>query len=118
MISREQALQFADEWVAAWNAHDLDAVLAHYTEDFEMSSPFIQQMGISPDGRLKGKANVRNYWEKAMVSYPDLHFDLHEVLSCMNTVIIYYTSVKGKKAAEFFVFNEEGKVFQAMGHYN
>lgn len=118
MISREHALQFADEWVAAWNAHDLDAVLAHYTEDFEMSSPFILQMGISPDGRLKGKENVRNYWEKAMVKYPDLHFDLHEVLSCMNTVIIYYTSVNGKKAAEFFVFDEDGKVFQAMGHYN
>ncbi|UPK68089.1 nuclear transport factor 2 family protein [Chitinophaga filiformis] len=118
MISREQALQFADEWVAAWNAHDLDAVLSHYTDDFEMSSPFILQMGISPDGRLKGKENVRNYWEKAMAKYPDLHFDLHEVLSCMNTVILYYTSVSGKKAAEYFVFNEDGKVFQAMGHYN
>ena len=88
MISREQSLQFADEWVAAWNAHDLDAVLEHYTEDFEMSSPFILQMGISPDGRLKGKGNVRNYWEKALVKFPDLHFELHEVLSCMNTVIV------------------------------
>lgn len=118
MISREQALQFADEWVAAWNEHDPDAVLEHYTEDFEMSSPFILQMGISADGRLKGKENVRNYWEKALVKYPDLHFELHEVLSCMNTVIIYYTSVQGRKAAEFFVFDEDGKVFQAMGHYN
>lgn len=83
-----------------------------------MSSPFILQMGISPDGSLKGKENVRNYWEKALVKYPDLHFGLHEVLSCVNTVIIYYTSVMGKKAAEFFVFNEDGKVFLAMGHYN
>ncbi|PWV56158.1 nuclear transport factor 2 family protein [Chitinophaga sp. S165] len=118
MISREQALQFADEWVAAWNTHNLDAVLEHYTEDFEMSSPFILQMGISPDGRLKGKENVRNYWEKALTKYPDLHFELHEVLSCMNTVIIYYTSVNGKKAAEFFTFGEDGKVLLAMGHYN
>jgi len=118
MISREQALQFANEWVAAWNTHDLDAVLEHYTADFEMSSPFILEMGISPDGRLKGKENVRHYWEKALEKYSDLHFELHEVLSCLNTVIIYYTSIRGKKAAEFFKFNEDGKVILAMGHYN
>jgi ketosteroid isomerase-like protein len=41
MITKEQALDFAHEWVAAWNAHDLERVLSHYTEDFEMSSPFI-----------------------------------------------------------------------------
>lgn len=102
----------------AWNSHDLEAVLLHYTEDFEMSSPFIQQMGIAPSGTLKGKENVAAYWRKAMGKYPDLHFELHEVFSCVHTIIIYYDSVAGKKAAEFFELNAEGKVFRAMGHYD
>lgn len=118
MITREQALQFADEWVSAWNAHDLESVLTHYTEDFEMSSPVMLQMGLSATGTLKGKDMVRDYWQQAMKKYPDLHFGLIEVLSCVDTVIIYYTSIAGKKAAELFFFNEERKVYRAMGHYN
>jgi hypothetical protein len=35
------AERFAKEWVAAWNSHDLELILAHYEDDFEMSSPII-----------------------------------------------------------------------------
>lgn len=118
MITREQALQFADEWVSAWNDHDIEAVLTHYTDDFEMSSPVMLQMGLGLNGTLKGKDKVRDYWQQAMKKYPDLHFGLIEVLSCIDTVVIYYTSIAGKKAAELFFFNGEGKVYRAMGHYN
>ncbi len=30
----EEARGFAEHWIAAWNSHDIDAVLAHYTDDF------------------------------------------------------------------------------------
>ncbi len=39
----------------------------------------------------------RDYWSGAMVKYPDLHFELKEVLSCIHTIIIYYNSIAGKK---------------------
>jgi hypothetical protein len=35
------AQHFATEWMAAWNSHDLDRVLSHYSNYFEMSSPYI-----------------------------------------------------------------------------
>ena len=35
------AERFAADRVAAWNAHDLDAVLSHYTDDFETVRPFL-----------------------------------------------------------------------------
>ena len=41
MISSHAAERFADDWIAAWNAHDLEKILSHYTDDFEMSSPVI-----------------------------------------------------------------------------
>ncbi|MEI8247817.1 MAG: hypothetical protein WCI51_18415 [Lentisphaerota bacterium] len=41
---RNSALEFATEWIAAWNSHDLNRVLSHYSEDFETSSPFIAKM--------------------------------------------------------------------------
>ena len=29
------ARTFAEEWVAAWNAHDLERILAHYSDEFK-----------------------------------------------------------------------------------
>ena len=39
MITSEFARQVSQEWLSAWNAHDLEAILSYYAEDFEMISP-------------------------------------------------------------------------------
>ena len=36
---RPASRRFAAEWIEAWNAHDLERILAHYADDFEMASP-------------------------------------------------------------------------------
>lgn len=118
MIAREQALAFANAWVEAWNSHDLPAVLEHYTDDFEMSSPVMKQMGLSETGTLKGKKNVADYWQRALAKYPDLHFELIEVLSSVNSIIIYYHTINNKLSAELFLFDDQGKVYKSAGHYN
>ena len=33
MMAPDFSERFAKEWVAAWNAHDLDRVLSHYEND-------------------------------------------------------------------------------------
>ena len=48
----EEAQSFAAEWVAAWNAHDIDAVLAHYADDFTMTTPMIKNLLGIPSGTL------------------------------------------------------------------
>ena len=49
---------FAPEWIAAWNSRDLDRVLSHYTDDFEMSSPLIVALMNEPSGVLHGKPAI------------------------------------------------------------
>ena len=115
MWNKEKAAAFAAEWIAAWNSHDLSRILSHYTDDFEMSSPFIPG---EPSGTLKGKENVAKYWSKALAKIPDLHFRLIDVLFSINSITIYYHSVLGKRAIEWLLFNPEGKVCKAAGHYN
>ena len=34
------------EWISAWNSHDLERILALYTEDAEMTSDRIQALGL------------------------------------------------------------------------
>jgi ketosteroid isomerase-like protein len=37
---------FGREWIAAWNSHDLERVLALYTDEAEMTSDKIQALGF------------------------------------------------------------------------
>ena len=118
MLTKEQAITFAHEWVEAWNAHDLNRVLSHYTDDFEMTTPFIVSLMNEPSGTLKGKEKVGAYWANALNKYPELHFKLEDVLYGVDTVTIYYHSILNKRAAEFFMINDEGKAYKAIAHYD
>ena len=89
------AERFAREWVAAWNSHDLDRILAHYDDDFEMSSPIITTLVGEPSGRLRGKTTVGAYWAKALRSVPNLRFELLAALAGVNSVTVYYRGHKG-----------------------
>jgi ketosteroid isomerase-like protein len=44
---------FAKVWVESWNSHDLDKILSHYSDDFEITTPMIKvALGINT-GTLK-----------------------------------------------------------------
>ena len=118
MISKESAHSFAQQWVDAWNSHDMDQILSHYTDDFEMTTPFIVSLMNEPSGTLKGKDKVGSYWSNALKKFPELEFKLIDVLYGVNSITIYYHSILGKKAVEFFLFGPDGKVFKSMAHYD
>jgi ketosteroid isomerase-like protein len=118
MISEEHARAFAHEWIDSWNSHDLDRIMSHYADDFQMTSPFIVKLMNEPAGTIKGKENVRAYWAQALQRLPDLHFELIEVLKSVDSITICYHAVLGKRAAEVLFFDREGKVKQAIAHYN
>jgi SnoaL-like domain len=111
------AQHFAADWIDSWNSHDLDRVLSHYSEDFEMTSPIIIRMANQPTGHLKGKSAVAAYWSKALQLIPDLHFELISTLIGVNSITLYYKSAGGRLAAEVFHFNADQKVHQAFAHY-
>lgn len=116
MISQEFAAAFAQEWVSAWNAHDLERILAHYADDFEMSSPVIAQIMNEPSGRLRGKAAIRAYWAKALAAHPDLHFERIDTFAGANSVTVLYRGHRGT-SAEVFWFDDRGLVYRAAAHY-
>lgn len=116
MITREFAEKFAKHWVESWNRHDLKEILSHYSNDFEMSSPYIAQIVGDPSGKLKGKEAVGAYWAAALQKMPTLHFEPVQTLVGAESVTIYYRGVRGM-AAEVFFFNADGLVVKACAHY-
>lgn len=115
-ISNEFAHEFAEEWIAAWNAHDLPRILSHYEDDFEMSSPLIRTLMNEPSGTLRGKASVGAYWGLALGRMPDLHFTLQNILVGANSITLTYIGARGL-SAEAFHFSPSGKVAKAFAHY-
>jgi len=117
MIDKSFAEQFATHWIDAWNSHNLDRILAHYDDDFEMSSPLIPQIAGEASGTLRGKAAIGTYWSKALELLPDLYFELIATLVGVDTITLYYTGAKGRPVAEVFHFGSSQKVVKAYSHY-
>ncbi|MBI3605353.1 MAG: nuclear transport factor 2 family protein [Nitrospirae bacterium] len=117
MVDKRFALDFAEDWVASWNSHDLNRILSHYDDNFEMSSPKIITIAGEPSGALKGKKKVGAYWAKALQLFPDLRFELISTLVGVNSVTIYYKGARARLAAEVFHFGSDNKVIRAFAHY-
>jgi ketosteroid isomerase-like protein len=117
LIDHNWGRQFAEEWVNAWNSRDLDRILSHYADDFEMYSPLIIERMNVTSGMLKGKEAVRPYWQKGLATTPPLHFELIEVLLGIDSIVLYYSRASGQRTAEVLVFNEQGLVIKGMAHY-
>ncbi len=105
------------EWIAAWNARDLERVLKLYAEDIEMTSPHINAMGFDASGTLRGKPRLREYWAAALAKVPDLHFDLNDLLVSPDSVVVHYTNERGGKVCEYLRLGADGKIAQGSGNY-
>lgn len=118
MIDKSFADQFATDWIASWNSHSLERILAHYEDNFEMSSPFIPKIADEPSGTLQGKIAIGAYWSKALQLYPDLHFELITALVGVDSITLYYQNHQGRLSAEVFLFGSNKKVVKAFAHYS
>jgi ketosteroid isomerase-like protein len=117
-MTRDEAWSLANDWAAAWNAHDLDAILEHYDDAVELTSPVAARLLGAPDGKVVGKANLRAYFQRGVEAFPELHFHLEDVLWGLNSVVLYYTNQKGTRTAEFMELSSSGKVARVVANYN
>jgi len=116
-VTKEDAWNLANQWVAAWNAHDLDLIMTHYDDAVELTSPVAAQLRGTSDGKVIGKANLRAYFQRGLSAYPELRFGLEDVLWGVNSVVLYYTNHKGTRTAEFMELSPSGKVVRVVANY-
>jgi predicted ester cyclase len=117
-MTRDEAWSLANDWAAAWNSHDLDAILEHYDDAVELTSPVAARLLGAPGGKVVGKANLRAYFQRGLEAFPELHFHLEDVLWGLNSVVLYYTNQKGTRTAEFMELSSSGKVARVVANYN
>ena len=118
MLTEKQAREFASHWIDGWNSHNLDAIMAHYDEKVVLTSPVAQKIMNIPSGTIEGKAALQVYFAKGLDFYPDLRFELIEVMWGINSVVVHYKNQKGTKVGEFMELNPAGKVIKVVVNYN
>ena len=104
-MNRSDAAEFVDSWVKAWNAHDLERVLSHVSNEVVFSSPVAAQLLADSDGVSRGKQALREYWEEGLQRIPDLHFEIEGVYIGVEALVINYRNQKGGLVNEVLIFD-------------
>jgi hypothetical protein len=95
---------FAEQWAAAWNRRDMEAVLAHFHDDVVFTSPVAAEIVSGSGGVAHGKAALREYWCAALEAVPDLHFDIVGVYAGVSALVINFRNERGGLVNEVLEF--------------
>ena len=117
-MTKDEAWELGNDWVAAWNSHDLELILAHYEDAVELTSPVAARLMGTTDGLVAGKANLRAYFQRGLEAYPELEFRLEDVFWGLNSFVLVYANQRGTRTAEFMELSAEGKVTRVVANYS
>jgi ketosteroid isomerase-like protein len=118
MLTEAEVRKFADDWIRAWNSHDLEAIMSHYAPEVVLTSPTAAKLLGDSSGTIKGKQAVRSYFERGLQAFPNLTFELLDVMWGISSVVLYYLNQKGTKTAEFMELDANQKVSRVVANYN
>lgn len=115
-MTQQEADQLAEAWIAAWDSHHLETILAHYTEDVEFTSPFAVRLMGREDGVVRGKEELREYFSRGLAAYPDLRFHLYRAAPGVGSLVLHYRSVNNLEAMEVMEL-AAGRARRVLAHY-
>lgn len=82
--------RIAEEWFAAFNAHDLERLLALYADDAEHYSPKLKVRLPETQGLIRGKAALRSWWADAFERLPSLRYEVLRLTASKDRVFMEY----------------------------
>lgn len=77
-------------WLAAFNAHDLEGLVALYAEDATHTSPKIRTLHPETGGKLAGRPKIRAWWADALKRLPTLRYEELTVTANDDRVFLEY----------------------------
>lgn len=100
-------LAYADEWCAAWNAHDLERLLRQFDDSAVFKSPTARKLVPGSNGTISGKAALLSYWSEGLRRIPDLHFQILGAYEGVDCLTINFANQDGQRANEVLIFSRE-----------
>lgn len=113
-------LDIARAWLRAFNAHDVEALVALYDDRAEHTSPKIRKLHPETSGKIVGKAALSEWWNDAIARVPGLRYEETALTANDERVVLEYVRHAANEeptlVAEVFEVREERIVSSRVYH--
>jgi hypothetical protein len=107
----------AASWIAAWNAHDLDAILDHYADSVVFQADTVASRWGRADGVLHGTVELREHFRRGLEMVPQLKFELEDVFTSPDGYAVLYRRENGNRVIEVVTLDDSGRAKNARAYY-
>src|SRR3954469_24622962 len=83
-------LRIGRAWMRAFNAYDVDGLVALYAEDATHTSPKIRALHPETGGQLVGRAALASWWRAANARLPNLRYEETAITANAACVVVEY----------------------------
>lgn len=111
------AAEFAASRIDAWNSHNVDRILAHYSDDVVFSSPLVRTIAGGTSDSIRGRSALQTYFCAVLREFPSLRLRLRAVYEGDQAVILLCDSLNGLVASEKMKLNEKGQILRVWVYY-
>jgi hypothetical protein len=116
-VTKAQAHAVAQEWIEAFNNHDLERILSYYADSVELKSLLVTKLLNDPAGTVRGKLALRAYFAEGLAAAPDLRFELLDVFAGVSSVAVHFrSSVRGLQL-EVMELDSDGRIARVLVHH-
>jgi ketosteroid isomerase-like protein len=114
-LTEQRARELTEEWVAAWNEHDLEAIMSLYSPGVVFQTPtIIDSLGIA-DGRVE---DLREHFARGLKRLPDLRFELEQVYTGVNSIAMTYRWADGTPVCELYKYDAQERIERVRALYS
>ncbi|WP_322028374.1 nuclear transport factor 2 family protein [Paraburkholderia sp. J76] len=116
-MTYEDVETHAKAWIEAWNAHDLEQIMSHYSHDVVFEAETVRTRWKKPDGKLFGIAELRKHFALGLQLAPQLKFQLEQVLLAPSGYAILYRRENGNRVIDCVTLNDAGQAAKVTAYY-
>lgn len=117
VVTDAEKTAIAHDWVAAWNQHDLDAIMAHYAADIEFQASTVVSRWNRPNGILHGVRELREQFARGLEIAPNLHFTIEAVYHSPDGYAVCYVRENGNRAIDAVELDGRGAAIRVHAYY-
>jgi hypothetical protein len=120
MLTRQDAMAFAQQWAANWNRLAIDTIVNHFAPEGEMRSPLATKLAGS--STIKGRDAIRTYWHAAYGGLSEPHLTLESAAwdGALQRLTVWWSAPLPSgptRACEMMDFDADHQIIRSEAYY-
>lgn len=92
-MTPDKLQSIAFKWFDAFNSHNLEQLLSLYDDEAEHFSPKLKIRRPETNGLVKGKQQLREWWQDAFDRLPTLQYKVASLTASSDRIFMEYTRI-------------------------